>query len=553
MSLFGSMFVGVSGLSAQSQAMSAVSNNIANVNTTGYKKIDVSFGSIVTTETNSGKYAPGSVQALRTLTANQQGAIQQTSSATDTAIIGNGMFVVQKNPQSSSFEQQLYTRSGSFQEDGQGFLRNETGFYLMGWPLDSEGNLPAAQADPSSLVPVDVAFLGGLTKATTNGSLAVNLDANQQQADYPIPDAAPAHFGRGLRVYDTLGQRQDIEFQFTKHNSPTASAVSDIGIDNVALDTTLATLPSIDVGEEIVIDIDGVTDTYAVTAASTVQDFLAFVNTSPNLGDRALATLSEDGAIQITAVQLGASMSITDGAIVAGDGAATALGFLVSPPPPIPTVFPGGLSQLRTDPNPNGWWQLDIVNSSNGELLSSGHLNFQKNGQVNSIPDAEGEVKITLSDIEWGNGAERQEIDVNIRNLSQFGGAYNVIFAEQDGAELGLRTGVEIDSEGVVSARFSNGQSAAIYKLPVATFTNPNGLVEASGNVYTETTDAGSFNLREPGTGGAGTINGGALEVSNVDLAEEFAKMINIQRSYSANTKVINTADEMTEELLRIR
>ncbi len=553
MSLFGSMFAGVSGLSAQSQAMSAVSNNIANVNTTGYKKIDVSFGSIVTTETNTGKYAPGSVQALRTLTANQQGAIQQTSSATDTAIIGNGMFVVQKTPQNSSLEQQLYTRSGSFQEDGQGFLRNETGYYLMGWPLDTEGNLPAAQADPSSLVPVDVAFLGGLTKATTNGSIAVNLDANQLQSDYPIPDNAPPHFGRGLRVYDSLGQRQDIEFQFTKHESPTATAISNIGIDNIDLATSLPSLPSVEVGEEIIIDVDGATDTYTVTADSTVQDFLGFVNTSPALGERALATLTEGGGIQITSVQLGATMSITDGAVVAGDGAATALGFAVTPPPPIPTVFPGGVAQLRNDPNPNGWWQLNIVNAGNGEILSTGSLNFTKSGQVNALPDAEDDVKVTLSDVEWGNGAERQNIDINIRSLSQFGGAYNVIFAEQDGAELGLRTGVEINSDGVVSARFSNGQSAAIYKLPVATFTNPNGLVEASGNVYNETTDAGSFNLREPGTGGAGTINGGALEISNVDLAEEFAKMINIQRSYSANTKVINTADEMTEELLRIR
>jgi flagellar hook protein FlgE len=547
------MFVGVSGLSAQSQAMSAVSNNIANVNTTGYKQIDVSFGSIVTTQTNSGKYSPGSVQAIRQLTVNQQGAIQQTSSATDTAIIGNGMFVVQKNPVTSSFEQKMYTRSGSFQEDGQGFLRNETGFYLMGWPLDTNGNLPAAQADPSSLVPVDVAFLGGLTKATTSGSLGINLDANQQQADYPLSASTPTHFGRGLRVYDTLGQRQDLEFQFTKHNSPTASAITNTGTTSLTLATQLTSLADIEAGEEINIDVDGNTETFTISSESTVQDFISFINNNPVLGSEALATLNDNGQVKVTAINLGVSLNITDGAITSGDGAATSLGFSVTAAPTVPNVFPGGISQLRTDPNPNGWWKLEIVNASNSEILSTGHLNFQKNGQVNSLPDAEGDIKIALQDIEWGNGAERQDIDVNIRNISQFGGAYNVIFAEQDGAELGLRTGVEINSDGIVSARFSNGQSAELYKIPVATFTNPNGLVEESGNIYTETRDAGSFNLREPGAGGAGTINGGALEVSNVDLAEEFAKIITIQRSYSANTKVISTADEMTEELLRIK
>jgi flagellar hook protein FlgE len=127
------------------------------------------------------------------------------------------------------------------------------------------------------------------------------------------------------------------------------------------------------------------------------------------------------------------------------------------------------------------------------------------------------------------------------------------VFSDQNGAELGLRTGVEIDQDGIVIARFSNGQTSDLYKLPVSTFTASNALAESSGNVYSETSESGSFNLREAGQGGAGLVQGSTVEASNVDLADEFSKMIITQRAYSAGTKVISTADEMTEELLRLR
>ena len=202
--------------------------------------------------------------------------------------------------------------------------------------------------------------------------------------------------------------------------------------------------------------------------------------------------------------------------------------------------------------NSRGWWNVTIRDPSNNEL-TTGLVNFNGDGTINASPDIDGNIDIELNQIDWNNGSELQNIAVDIERFSQFSSDYTVLFSDQDGAELGLRTGIEIDREGFVIAQFSNGASATLYKLPLVTFANANGLAEVSGTAYTETEDSGEENLREAGSGGAGFIEPSTLENSNVDLADEFALLIVAQRAYSAGTKVINTVDQMTQELLQLR
>jgi flagellar hook protein FlgE len=531
--------------------MGTISNNIANVNTVGYKRIEASFSSLVTTEAREGRYTPGSVTAHRENTLNQQGAIQQTSSSTDVAVAGNGFFVVQRSP--TGLQDTLYTRSGGFSEDESGYLRNAAGFYLMGWPLDADGNLPSSQADLSSLQPVDVAFVGGLTRPTTQAELALNLNASETDKTFPLSGTQAPDFTRGLRVYDSLGAGQDIEFRFTKHESPSAHSDSNVGGTGLAIDTVLASLANVDATETIDITVGALSDTFTITPTSTAQDFIDFVNSSATIGDFAVAELTAGGQIRVTAANLTDNVTIADGATVVGTGAATAMNFATTAAPAAPTIFPNGIANLENTPNPQSWWQLDLIDVNSGASLASGSINFNQDGSINADPDADGEIKITLPGIEWGNGSEPQDLDVLLGSISQFSGEYNVIFSEQNGAELGLRTGVEVDRDGIVSARFSNGQTSQLFKLPLATFTNVHGLSEETGNVYTESSASGSFNLREAGQGGAGLVSSASLEASNVDLADEFSRMIIVQRAYSAGTKIISTADEMTEELLRLR
>jgi flagellar hook protein FlgE len=188
-------------------------------------------------------------------------------------------------------------------------------------------------------------------------------------------------------------------------------------------------------------------------------------------------------------------------------------------------------------------------------LLAAGEVVFDGQGAVASIAPALENINVTWNAAE---GADPSDIDVKwgeigtTTGLTQFSSPSDVGFVTQNGAEVGELNGVRIDEEGFTIASFTNGEERKLYRLPVATFPNPSALDPRSGNVYSQTDVAGEFNLRFAGNGGAGTITPSSLEAANVDIADEFSKMIVTQRAYSASSKIISTADQLLEELLRI-
>lgn len=558
MSVFGSLFTAVSGLEAQSSSIAMISNNIANVNTTGYKRTDAKFSSLVTSSGRSTAYSPGSVRSIQSAQVTEQGILQQTSSETDIAISGNGFFVVNSDDRGAN--EPLYTRAGSFSEDSSGVLINASGFYLMGWLLDQDGNLPASQADISSMSVVDVSFLGGLTLPTTTASIAMNLQADEDNSPYAtaVAPGFNADFSRSIKVYDSLGEGHDLSVNFKKMESPTAIAKGN-GIDLNELAGPMVNDPAFTAGTNESFSITvGAHPPYTVviTDSVSVSDMISLINNNVNDagGDSvAYALVDPDtGELVIKARNPEENVVIAD---VVGDPS-TQLNIAGTATAPVTAA---NLDMLAAaDPNnlynTEGWWQVEFRISGTNTVIESGALNFIGDGSLNAIADPiSGQVLTTLQDIDWSNGSDPQDINFDVAGFSNFSGQYNVISSEQNGAELGLRTGVAIDEEGFVIAQFSNGQSKQIYKLAIATFANENGLTEISGNVFRESDTSGSFNLREAGSGSAGKVNSGALEASNVDLADEFSKMIVTQRAYSANTKVISTADTMLEELLRLR
>ena len=117
---------------------------------------------------------------------------------------------------------------------------------------------------------------------------------------------------------------------------------------------------------------------------------------------------------------------------------------------------------------------------------------------------------------------------------------------------IGSLSGVTVDGDGIVTAQFSNGLATKVFKLPIATFTNPDGLTAISGNAYAASNDSGRPTIGEAKLGGAGSVQSKALESSTVDLATEFTNLITTQRAYSASAKIITTASEMLDQLLRI-
>ena len=208
----------------------------------------------------------------------------------------------------------------------------------------------------------------------------------------------------------------------------------------------------------------------------------------------------------------------------------------------------------------------EIVSTRTDGLLASGTIQFNGDGSLRSIDTA---LTNELS-VSWSSGASAGNFTFDFGTagsppgtlgaavigqtdgLRQFNAEYNVEFVDQNGVAAGLLTGVSIDEEGFMFANFSNGESRAIFKLPLADFANPNGLQEVAGNAYRETQASGNFNLREPGKSGAGTISSASLESANVELADELTRMIVAQRGYQASARVISTVDDLLEELNRI-
>jgi len=111
---------------------------------------------------------------------------------------------------------------------------------------------------------------------------------------------------------------------------------------------------------------------------------------------------------------------------------------------------------------------------------------------------------------------------------------------------------VTVDSSGYVTANFTNGLSQKIYKLPVATFANADGLTAVSGNAYQGSSKSGNATINEASTGGAGAIQSRALEGSTVDLATEFTNLITTQRAYEASTRIVTTASSMLDQLMQM-
>ena len=192
----------------------------------------------------------------------------------------------------------------------------------------------------------------------------------------------------------------------------------------------------------------------------------------------------------------------------------------------------------------------------NGQL-AVGTLAFNTDGSL----DYAGTTAALINSMpaNWTTGASPSTLTFNLGSdgatdgFTQFDSVSTLISSNVNGAVFGNVTGVDIGKDGIVTALFDNGLSQAVFQLPVATFQNPDGLGRKQGNAYGVSDASGNFSLVEAGTGGGGTIAPSTLEASTVDLAKEFTELITVQRAFSASTRIITTADEMLDELNRVK
>lgn len=245
MSIFGAMQSGISALASQSSSMGAISDNIANVNTVGYKSNSVAFSTLVTKQSSSSLYSPGGVQSKPKQSISAQGLLSATSNSTDVAISGSGYFVVNQAANPGEGDLWAYTRAGSFSVDENGYLKNIGGYYAQAWSLlpwdgnpnatvvdvngikymkayyDASGNTVYINdniIDGTNLRPVNLANIGGTATPTHQISLGANLPS-----DDPIYDPTNAAAGGKRKVsaliYDSLGNASNMSLEYTKTSS----------------------------------------------------------------------------------------------------------------------------------------------------------------------------------------------------------------------------------------------------------------------------------------------------------------------------------------------
>lgn len=200
----------------------------------------------------------------------------------------------------------------------------------------------------------------------------------------------------------------------------------------------------------------------------------------------------------------------------------------------------------------NGTGPGDVVQVGGGDTFS---FAFDNNGQLipNSGTPALNGTEVVFDAKNPGTGAADLNMTMDLADLVQFGGDYTVNSLSQDGFAKGKLSGLSISDEGVISARFTNGQSNALGKVALASFPNPTELRQVGNTNWAETFSSGQPLIGEPGSGSLGAIQSGALESSNVDIAAELIKLITAQRNFQANSQVISTADTITQTIINIR
>ena len=180
MSINSALLAGVSGLTANAAALAAISQNIANVNTVGYKRSAGEFQTVINSQSQGAGYSAGGVLATARHYTSQNGQLQRTTSNTDLGIAGQGFFVVTERPENVQVtDTRLFTRAGAFTVDNLGYLKNTAGLYLQGWPVDAEGNIATDPSDLNRLRTINVGSVGGTAEPTTRIQLNANIKSSQ--------------------------------------------------------------------------------------------------------------------------------------------------------------------------------------------------------------------------------------------------------------------------------------------------------------------------------------------------------------------------------------
>ena len=196
-------------------------------------------------------------------------------------------------------------------------------------------------------------------------------------------------------------------------------------------------------------------------------------------------------------------------------------------------------------------WDIDLTNAPAWvDALGVATVTFNPDGTLDTFPSP---LQITGTPTVGGNDADPVTIDIDLNALTQFASESNVELNSQDGYSSGVLNGYSIDKTGIVTGRFSNGLTKQLAQVTLANFNNPAGLMKVGENNYVASNNSGQAQIGTAGSGGRGDISPGKIEMSNVDLSQEFTDMIVTQRGFQANSRIITVSDEMLQELVNLK
>lgn len=449
--------VALSGLNAAQKDLNVTSNNIANVNTIGFKESRAEFVDVYASSLLSGGKTKAGDGVLTSQVAQQfsQGSIQFTQNSLDLAITGSGFYATV--PGIDSLEKS-YTRAGQFKLNDDNFVVNSGGGYLLGFPVNDDGS--SASVSLSTANPIRVPTASGAPQFSTEVDIRMNLPAGDSyitSAPLNFDPTDPLTFNNStsVTIFDSLGDSRVMTYYFVKDDP-----------------------------------------------AVNPNEWLVFTAIDGNPID-----IDDAGAPA-------AELAAADGRVNAGG-------------------------------------------------LKGGRLAFDSSGDFISITPTTGFTTVQLGPTILANGADPSQtvtVDFNLdtggpnpNEPTQFASSFEVTSLSQDGLAVGRLTGIDISSDGLIRATFSNGTSRPLSRIALVSFANEQGLTQIGGTSWRESLDSGTPLAGEASSGTFGSINSKALEQANVNLTTELIDLISAQRNFQANSRALEVDNQLNQTILQIR
>ncbi|WP_417762026.1 flagellar hook protein FlgE [Shewanella sp.] len=448
----------LSGINAAQKDLNVTANNIANVNTTGFKESRAEFADVYANSifTNSKTAVGGGVSTTQVAQQFHQGNLLSTNNALDMAINGNGFFVTSSGIGDQDFS---YTRAGAFKRDDSGFLVDSMGNYLQAFQVDSDGN--AASVSLSTTRPVQIPDTAGSPQATSEVGISMNLDSSSETYDptaFDPTDSSTFNNSTAVTIYDSLGESHTLTSYFVRPNDA------------------------------------------AYTGNSSWVAYYAIDGQPVNL-DGAAGTYDID---------------------VNGDGTAD------------------GTPQTAT--TAGGWTGAVLSFDASGNFTGSSPTSITTQ-----------QLGIAGANVLGASADGTQQLDISFNTPTQFAESFSTTSLTQNGVTVGRLTNVEVGTDGVISATYSNGSTVPLGQVALVRFANEQGLTQVGNTSWKASLESGEALAGEANTGIFGAIRSSSLEQSNVDLTTELVDLISAQRNFQANSRTLEVNNTLQQTILQIR